>query len=47
MMDSCINIGDAGVKDQEKHEMILFKVHMLIKAEKFQEALDHLLANKK
>jgi hypothetical protein len=46
-MDSCLNIGGSSVKEQEKHEMLLFQVHLLSKNGQFQKALDYLLTNKK
>jgi hypothetical protein len=47
LMESCLNIGDIGVKEQEKHEMLLFQVFMLEKNNQFQQAYEHLISNKK
>jgi hypothetical protein len=46
-MESSINIGGTSLKEQEKHEMLLFQAHMLTNNGQYQEALDHLLNNKK
>lgn len=47
MLESCKKIGAATIKDQERHEILLFQAAMLIKQQKYEEALDFMLENEK
>src|SRR5690349_20808085 len=42
-----MSIGSEGVKGQEKHEMLLFQVMVLLKNGQFKEAYEHLTKNQK
>lgn len=45
LLDSAINVAGATLKDQEKHEILLFQVRLLILQNKNEQALSYILDN--
>lgn len=47
LLESCLKLGAANIKDNERHEILLFQTELLIKQQKYEEGLKFVQDNEK